>query len=110
MDYSKNKQILQDFYSENGISEHLEKGNEYLETAFHEINEMWFQNFDKIKEVKYLMIAEAPLWGKDKSYIYNPDTPNTQFFHRGDLEYVTGVSIKNKQEFIDQCNFRVTDY
>ncbi len=26
------------------------------------------------------MIAEAPLWGKDKSYIYNPETKNTQFF------------------------------
>ena len=104
MDYSKNKQILQDFYSENGILEYFEKDNKYLESAFHEINEMWLQNLEQIKEVRYLMIAEAPLWGKDKSYIYNPNTPNTQFSHRGDLEYVTGISINSKHEFIDQCN------
>ena len=61
MDYSRCKQILHDFYSENGIIDHFERDNLYLEKAFHEINEMWFRNLECIKEVKYLMIAEAPM-------------------------------------------------
>lgn len=93
MDYSRCKQILHDFYSENGIIDHFERDNLYLEKAFHEINEMWFRNLECIKEVKYLMIAEAPLWGKDKSYIYNPETKNTQFFQKKDLERVIGLNV-----------------
>lgn len=104
MDYDKNKQILQNFYSEHGISEHFEKDNHYLEAAFHEITEMWLQNLEQIKEVRYLMIAEAPLWGKDKSYIYNPAAKNTSFFHKGHLEYVLKTRIANKQDLINKFN------
>lgn len=104
MDYSRCKKILHDFYSENGIIDHFERDNLYLEKAFHEINEMWFRNLECIKEVKYLMIAEAPLWGKDKSYIYNPETKNTSFFYKSDLEYVLNIQIADKQDFINCCN------
>ena len=104
MDYSKNKRILQDFYSENGILEHFGKDNKYLESAFHEINEMWLQNLEQIKEVRYLMIAEAPLWGKDKSYIYNPKAKNTSFFYKSYLESVLDIQISDKQDFIKCCN------
>lgn len=65
---------------------------------------MWFRNLECIKEVKYLMIAEAPLWGKDKSYIYNPETKNTSFFYKSDLEYVLNIQIADKQDFINYCN------
>ena len=104
MDYDSNRRILQDFYSENGIIDYFERDNLYLEKAFHEINEMWFRNLECIKEVKYLMIAEAPLWGKNKSYIYNPDTKNTSFFYKSDLEYVLNIQIADKQDFINCCN------
>ena len=104
MDYSRCKQILHDFYSENGIIYYFERDNLYLEKAFHEINEIWFRNLECIKEVKYLMIAEAPLWGKDKSYIYNPETKNTSFFYKSDLEYVLNIQIADKQDFINCCN------
>ena len=104
MNYSRCKQILHDFYSENGVIDYFERDNLYLEKAFHEINEMWFRNLECIKEVKYLMIAEAPLWGKDKSYIYNPETKNTSFFYKSDLEYVLNIQIADNQDFINYCN------
>ena len=88
MEYDKSREILRDFYAQNGILNYFERDNTYLESAFHEINEMWFQNLECIKEVKYLMIAEAPLWGKDKS----------------DLEYVLNIQIADKQDFINCCN------
>ena len=104
MDYSKNKGVLRSHYTRNGIIEHFEKDNNYLEDAFNEITKIWFNNLDQINEVKYLMIAEAPLWGKSKSYIYNPDTPFTQFFYKSDLEYILNIQIKDKAEFIKCCN------
>ena len=80
MEYDKNGQILREFYARHDLTDCFERDNTYLESAFDEINRIWFDNLCKIDEVNYLMIAEAPLWGKSKSYIYNPATPFTQFF------------------------------
>ena len=104
MNYNDNKQVLKDFYAQNGILEQFEKDNDYLEAAFHEITNIWFQNLEQIGEVRYLMIGEAPLWGKSKNYIYNPDTRNTQFFQKSDLEHITNLKIINKPDFINRCN------
>jgi hypothetical protein len=104
MDYSKNKEVLRGHYTRNGIINLFEQDNKYLEDAFNEITGIWFNNFDQISEVKYLMIAEAPLWSKLKSYIYNPNTPSTQFFYKSDLEYILNTQIKDKAEFIRVCN------
>ena len=104
MEYDKNGQILREFYARHDLTDCFERDNTYLESAFDEINRIWFDNLYKIDEVNYLMIAEAPLWGKSKSYIYNPATPFTQFFQKSDLEYVLGTKIRDKAEFIDRCN------
>lgn len=104
MEYDKNGEILHEFYVRHGLAEYFECNNANLESAFDEITRIWFDNLSKIDKVNYLMIAEAPLWGKSKSYIYNPDTPFTQFFQKSDLEYVLGTKIRDKAEFIDRCN------
>ena len=70
MEYNKNGQILREFYARHDLTDCFERDNTYLESAFDEINRIWFDNLYKIDEVNYLMIAEAPLWGKSKSYIY----------------------------------------
>lgn len=104
MEYDKNGQILREFYAQHDLTDYFKRDNAYLESAFDEINQIWFDNLCKIDKVNYLMIAEAPLWGKSKSYIYNPATPFTQFFQKSDLEYVLGTKIRDKAEFIDRCN------
>ena len=105
IEYVKSKDVLKELYAQKGLIVRFEKDNEYLEDAFNKINAIWFDNLTKIREVKYIMIAEAPLWGKKESYIYNPDTPNTQFFHKGDLEFVLNdVKIRDKIDFISRCN------
>ena len=105
MDYKESKEILRKFYEQKGLTANFEKDNEYLEKAFNKIIDIWLDNLAQIREVKYLMIAEAPLWGCKESYIYNPDTPNTQFFHKCDLEIaLNGITICNKRDFIDCCN------
>lgn len=104
MEYDKNGEILREFYARHGLAEYFERDNAYLESAFDEITRIWFDNLCKIDEVNYLMIAEAPLWGASKSYIYNPATPFTQFFQKSDLEYILSAKIRDKMEFIDRCN------
>jgi len=61
-------------------------------------------NLGEIEKVNYLMIAEAPLWGKVKKYIYNPEINNSQFFYRSDLGDILGKHIPDKQTFIKVCN------
>lgn len=104
MNYTDNKKILKQFYDQYELTDRFINDNLYLEQAFDEITSIWLDNFNQIEVVNYLMIAEAPLWGKDKKYIYNPSTNNTQFFHRSDLAEILNVTIINKRDFIDVCN------
>lgn len=50
------------------------------------------------------MVGEAPLWGKVKKYIYNPDSNNSQFFYRSDLAYILNQYKSDKRDFIKMCN------
>ena len=59
MEYNKNGQILREFYARHDLTDCFERDNAYLESAFDEINRIWFDNLCKIDEVNYLMIAEA---------------------------------------------------
>lgn len=104
MNYTESKEILRLFYDINKLNHRFEEDNLYLETAFNEINKIWLENLSQIKTVNYIMIAEAPLWGKDKQYIYNPETNNSQFFYRSDLEVILNKKIPNKIDFIQVCN------
>mgnify|MGYP001767277953 CR=1 FL=1 len=102
--FEGNKEILSNFYITNGLENFFKTDCEYLENAFIEINELWKTNFNKIREINYIMIAEAPLWGKKKNYIYNPETNNSQFFYRTDLGDVIGESILSKLDFLNAFN------
>lgn len=104
MNYSDNKIFLKIFYEQNGISNKFDKDSIYLEKAFNDINKIWLDNLNQIKVVNYLMIAEAPLWGKVEKYIYNPEINNSQFFYRSDLGDILNKHIADKKEFIKVCN------
>ena len=104
MNFEYNAQILKEFYTQLGIEKEFQDDLTYLKTSFEEITRIWLENFNQIRIVKYLMIAEAPLWGEDKKYIYNPNTNNSQFFFRSDLEDVLNIQIPDKKEFISKCN------
>lgn len=104
MDFTDNKKILNTFYNEQGLSNNFDKDCLYLEKSFNEIFKTWFDNLQQIEEVKFLMIAEAPLWGKSKKYIYNPEINNSQFFYRSDLGDILNKHIPDKKSFIKACN------
>ncbi len=104
MNYSDNKNFLKTFYDQNGLSSKFDRDSNYLEKAFNEIHKIWLDNLCQIKTVNYLMIAEAPLWGKMKKYIYNPEINNSQFFYRSDLADILNRHVADKREFIKVCN------
>jgi hypothetical protein len=104
MNYAEIKKILNSFYKKNRLSENFEKDNLYLEKAFNDINNIWFENLNQIETVNFLMIGEAPLWGQIKKYIYNPKIKNSQFFYRSDLGDILNKNINDKQDFIKICN------
>ena len=104
MKYTDNKNALKTFYEQAGLSSNFEGDSIYLEKAFHDINKIWKDNFDEIETVNYLMIAEAPLWGKVRKFVYNPDTNNSQFFYRSDLGDILNKHIPDKREFLKVCN------
>ncbi len=80
MNYQDNKPIIESCYNSLGLADEFEKDNVYLGSAFHEIKNIWIENFERNDKVKFLLIAEAPLWGQNKEYIYNPKSNNTQVF------------------------------
>lgn len=104
INFGGNREILRSFYEKNGLEIYFKNDIDYIEKSFDEIYEFWRTNFDQIKKINYLMIAEAPLWGINKKYIYNPATNNSQFFYRRDLGNVIGEMISTKQEFLKVCN------
>ncbi len=101
MKYSDLEKELKRFYLENGLENKFEKENKYLKESFKKINALWLKNYNEIKEIKFILIGEAPLWGKKEKYIYNPLTPNSNFFHRNDLEEVLEKIPNDKKEFIE---------
>ena len=104
MNFTDNKKILKNFYDKQGISANFDKDCLYLEKSFNEISKIWLDNLNQIDKVNFLMIAEAPLWGKVKKYIYNPEINNSQFFYRSDLGDILNKTIADKKSFINECN------
>ena len=89
------------------IADRFDSDCAYLERAFNEINTIWLENLEKITTVNFIMLAEAPLWSKSRSYIYNPDTRHSQFFFHNDLNLALGleeVKKSDKSAFIDLMN------
>lgn len=103
-DYREIEDVIKLFYQNNGCRNDFKKDLIYIQTSFDEIANLWLENLDKIEKVNYIMIAEAPLWGCKKNYIYNPNTRFSQFLFKSDLEEILKIEIVDKKTFIKICN------
>lgn len=63
---------------------------QYLKSAFVATEQMWAENFDKVATVRFVLLSEAPLFGSNRRYFYNPATPFGAFFHFRDAEAILG--------------------
>lgn len=104
----KNKgQIIGDCILNIGNNKNLSKlknDEQYLIDALDGFHNLWEEQFNSIDEIKYVMFSESPLWGDDKSYLYNINTKLTQFFYKSDLEFALNKpnTINNKSELLAQ--------
>ena len=85
MEKKKFQQSLSHLYGVD--SKNFQKDFEYLWDAFCHTEELWSKNMQQVSKVKYILIAEAPLYGEKRSYIYNPQSSGTAFL---------GISTLNK--------------
>jgi hypothetical protein len=76
---------LYKIYKKENIVNSFQGDEEYLRNAFFYIEKLWDEQFDKIDEIKVILISEAPLFGDNKSYIYNVNTAPSSFFHFEDI-------------------------
>jgi hypothetical protein len=80
---------------------------EYLINAFHGIEQIWTENFNRLDQINYIVLSEAPLWGINESYIYNLNSPFTPFFYENDLCYGLNIElINNRNENIEEKKSR----
>lgn len=98
------RKYLKDIYEKYGLEKYFKADYKYLKNSIDEINSLWNDNIKKVNEVKLIILAEAPMWGKEKKYFYNPTTNHSQFFYRSDLEYLISELIENKLELISKLN------
>ncbi len=91
-DWSKLKEPIRDLLLKRAMYDVLDEAEAYLEEAYHFTESLWARELEKIASIRLVLLSEAPLYGVEKSYIYNPTTPMTAFFHFNDLQaLVPGV-------------------
>jgi hypothetical protein len=71
----------------------------YLKNAFFRTEQLWCENFAQVKKVRLVMLSEAPLFGDDERYFYNPTTRFGAFFHFNDAEAILGEGFGNGMNF-----------
>lgn len=58
----------------------------YLKEAFTFTEKLWIEQFNKIEKINFVMISEAPLFGKEQKYFYNPNSKFSSFFYFKNIE------------------------
>jgi hypothetical protein len=93
-------------YRKLNIDNHFNKDIDYLKKAFEGMETLWFKNIKNIKKLNMILICEAPLWGENKQYFYNPETPHSQFIYCNDFNFKNNIefNIKTKEDLINHCN------
>lgn len=104
-----------EFYKEIQLEVSL-KELEYLKNAFLFTEKLWEKQFEKIDNVNYVMISEAPLFGEYQNYFYNPSTKFSSFFYFRNIEAFNISYSKNdynNKEFVldilNQKGFLILD-
>jgi hypothetical protein len=112
MNWENLKTVLYEIYVQENIVKDYTEDEKYLKQAFTFTEQYWNEQADKIDSVRILIFSEAPLFGNEKAYIYNPNYGFTAFFHFNDLIVVFGEKMRTdfpairekKKYFISMLN------
>ncbi|MGA1600469.1 MAG: hypothetical protein ACO4AU_15580 [bacterium] len=78
------QKTLNSFYQAKGKDPSPDEGQ--LLTAYEHTESLWWENLSRVRQVRYLLVGEAPLYGEKRAYIYNPETPGTAFLGKSTVE------------------------
>ena len=70
----------------------------YLGEAYRFTEERWLAQLQSTVP-KVVMLSEAPLFGENKNYFYNPDTAPSSFFQFDDAKAVAGDDFARSKKF-----------
>lgn len=106
MNWNTLSTILKNLYNANNVPQNKFKSDElYLRRAFYGIEYFWLTQYLNLKDIRYVMISEAPLWGDTDAYFYNPNfTGNARFFSNKDLNYILKLNTTTRPQMINVLN------
>jgi hypothetical protein len=96
IDWQPLSHLLHNVYSDLELSHHFASDAAYLKSAFDFTEALWHRQLAMMSDVKIVMLSEAPLFGNKQTYIYNPHSPPTAFFHFNDLQALSCNSSDKK--------------
>ena len=70
----------------------------YLKKAYLDTERLWLSQLESMVP-KVVLLSEAPLYGANKNYFYNPDTPPSAFFWFNDARAVAGEDFSQGKKF-----------
>lgn len=88
---------LEAVYETYGVSQSFSTDEERLKNAFKHIEKLWESQFQQMEEVRFVLLGEAPLYGKNASYFYNENSEYTEFF-RHEIQPTVKRTLLNKVE------------
>ena len=62
----------------------------YYKYSLQQTEKVWTETFKKMKDIRFVLLGEAPLFGEKESYFYNPASGATSFFTYKDAEVICG--------------------
>lgn len=72
----------------------------YLQNAFFDVEDKWQAALDKIEQPRFILLGEAPLYGKDCSYIYSGHTQPTAFLRPTDFPKFVEQKVNNDKAYM----------
>ncbi len=88
--FRKLSPVLQALYKQFDRSDHFCEDVSKLHEAFENVELLWKKQAGSISNIAVVLLAEAPGYGKEEIYFYNPSARATEFFNYLDAETLIG--------------------
>jgi len=79
-DWGQYQETLKALYGKCGCTAVLERDSSYLHDAYLNVERLWQGAVKNLDSVRLIILGEAPLWGENKAYVYNPAVGTSSFF------------------------------
>ena len=77
---------------------------QYLQHAYNKTTELWVEQLDRMSEVQFLLIGEAPQYGEQERYFYNPKSRLTWFFRHWVTPNISSATNADKTKLLEHLS------